>query len=127
MSNYYAKAINPKTKVEEDCVVLDMGKDNFVQFNNGMIYKAGEISEQEAINQDGEEIMEQWDSIYNLNPDAYDKNSRTQEAFEDEGYPNFFDYAFNWKWKLLFWVLSIGLVTSPLVVGYLLVVYFFKW
>ena len=53
MSNYYAKAINPKTKVEEDCVVLDMGKDNFVQFNNGMIYKAGEISEQEAINRDG--------------------------------------------------------------------------
>lgn len=83
------------------------------------------MTEQEAINQDGEEIMEQWDSIYNLNPDAYDKNTRTQEAFE-EGYPNFFDYSFNWKWKLLFWILSIGLVTFPLVVGYLLVAYFFR-
>ena len=58
MSNFYAKAINPRTCIEEKCVVLDMGKDNFVQFNDGMIYKAGEISEQEAINQDGEEVIE---------------------------------------------------------------------
>tara|TARA_R110000868_G_scaffold207779_1_gene456782 strand:+ start:806 stop:1072 length:267 start_codon:yes stop_codon:yes gene_type:complete len=69
------------------------------------------MTEQEAINQDGEEIIEQWDSIYNLSPNAYDKAMKTREAFEDEGYPNFFDYSFNWKWRFIFWLLALGFLT----------------
>lgn len=64
MSNYYAKAINPRTNKLEKAVVLDMGKDNFIQFEDGWkhnlkFFKGDVITEdeQEAINQDGEEVI----------------------------------------------------------------------
>lgn len=57
MSNYYAKAINPRTDKLEKAVVLDMGKDNFIQFEDGWKYNTkfyehpiNPITEQEAIN-----------------------------------------------------------------------------
>lgn len=66
------------------------------------------MTEQEAINQDGEEIIEEFDS--------YAKNFHTQKAFGvssngEEGYPNFFDFAFTWKWKLLLYTFAVGLLT----------------
>ncbi len=58
MSNFYAKAINPRTKVEEDCTFIDTGKDTFIEFKDGWKYNTkffnNTISEQEAINQDYE-------------------------------------------------------------------------
>lgn len=118
MSNYYAKAINPRTNKEETCTVLDTPTGRFLHFKedectyNLNFFKGNVIpDEQEAINKDGEEIIEQWDSIYNLNPDAYDKTMKTREAFEDEGYPNFFDYSFNWKWRFIFWLITLGFLT----------------
>ncbi len=116
MSNYYAKAINPRTKQIEQATMLDTSNGFFLAFEDGWKYNLKEnpnmvITEQEAINQDGEEIMEQWDSIYNLNPDAYDKAMKTREVFEDEVYPNFFDYSFNWKWKFVLGLLTLGFLT----------------
>jgi len=62
MSNFYAKSINPRTKVEEDCTFIDTGKDTFIEFKDGWKYNTkffnNTISEQEAINQDGEEVIE---------------------------------------------------------------------
>lgn len=62
MSNFYAKAINPRTKVEEDCTFIDTGKDTFIEFKDGWKYNTkffnNTISEQEAINQDGEEVVD---------------------------------------------------------------------
>lgn len=56
MSNFYAKAINPRTKVEEDCTFIDMGKDTFIEFKDGWKYNTkffnSEVTEQEAINDD---------------------------------------------------------------------------
>lgn len=60
MSNYYAKAINPKTGTVEKTVVLDIGKDTFIQFEDGWKYNLkffkNEVmeDEQEAINEDTE-------------------------------------------------------------------------
>ena len=62
MSNFYAKAINPRTKVEEDRTFIDMGKDTFIEFKDGWKYNTkffnNTITEQEAINKDGEEVIE---------------------------------------------------------------------
>lgn len=62
MSNFYAKAINPRTNQEEHCTVLDMGKDTFIEFKDGWKYNTkffnSPITEQDAINQDGEEVIE---------------------------------------------------------------------
>lgn len=82
MSNFYAKAINPRTKVEEDCTFIDMGKDTFIEFKDGWKYNTkffnGEISEQEAINQDREEIVDEFDSYFG-NPQT------TKEVFATLG------------------------------------------
>ena len=68
MSNFYAKAINPRTNQEEDCTFIDNGIDSFtgkgrttfIEFKDGWKYNTkffnSPISEQEAINQDGEEF-----------------------------------------------------------------------
>lgn len=68
MSNFYAKSINPRTKVEEDCTFIDTGKDTFIEFKDGWKYNTkffnNTISEQEAINQDGEEIVDEFDSYF---------------------------------------------------------------
>lgn len=78
---------------------------------------------------------EAWEELHNLSPDAYEKAMLTRKAFgmeDDErqaindDYPEFFDFAFTWRWKLFFWVISIGILSIPLVIGYFIVAYFFK-
>jgi hypothetical protein len=68
MSNFYAKAINPRTHQEEDCTFIDTGKDTFIEFKDGWKYNTkffnSPISEQEAINQDGEETIEEFELYF---------------------------------------------------------------
>lgn len=73
MSNYYAKAINPRTKVEEDCTFIDTGKDTFIEFKDGWKYNTkffnNTITELEAINDDvdlGDPISPSEASMYFL-------------------------------------------------------------
>lgn len=72
--------------------------------------------EAEAINKDDEEI--------------YDKNLYTQKVFGvssdgEEGYPNFYEYSFNWKWKLFFWAVFITPIVVTVTLATLIVRYFF--
>jgi hypothetical protein len=105
MSNFYAKAINPRTHQEEDCTFIDTGKDTFIEFKDGWKYntkffnspisespkslseffnaptelkesilkdvvkKSNQdqrniMTEQEAINQDGEETIEEFELYF---------------------------------------------------------------
>lgn len=102
MSNFYAKAINPRTQLEEDCTFIDNGKDTFIEFKDGWKYNTKffnpPVSEQEAINQDGEEIMEQANDITRY------------ERFE-----TFYIIA-----------VTLAILASPLAISYLIVEYFLK-
>lgn len=68
MSNFYAKSINPRTKVEEDCTFIDTGKDTFIEFKDGWKYNTkffnNTIMENEAINQDGEEMIYEANRVF---------------------------------------------------------------
>lgn len=141
MSNYYAKAINPRTGIEEECVYLDMGKVHYLEFKDGWKHNVKYIptedltrldcrktieemteqeaipkrntkeyiemkksqglygivfTEEEAINQDGEEVMKQFGVSSN----------------GEEGYPNFFDYSFTWRWRFIISILALGFLTA---------------
>lgn len=61
---------------------------------------------------------EAWEELHNLSPDAYEKAMQTRKAFgmdDDErqaindDYPEFFDFAFTWKWKLILSGVCIGM------------------
>jgi hypothetical protein len=68
MSNFYTKAINPRTNKIEKATMLDTPNGFFLEFQDGWKYNLKEnpnmiIDEYEAINQDGEEILEDIDKI----------------------------------------------------------------